>query len=1065
MASLVLTDASDSDESEYNYYSDSSDEEHVVSSPGKLRRQVSYQINNTEEMNRLREEKVAEIIEVFKVEGGVARMELLHNGWDTQRTCDKLQLLMEGGSVCNANRFHESSSKTCELCLCGNQKRGRGEEKIRKQGHKRAKTIKKRPSGVSLLAEIQKITRTGMFEVAAVQDRMTELRLTFIGPLGSLWEGQRCSFVVSLNENFPFTRPQSIAGDTSLEHPNICPESGNVCLGVVENWNPQTGLIGVGNALIELFRNPNWERAVNSDSAAKYRENKEAFFKMLKQKGRSNATAGSSRKPDSMPTPSPDPGAGAPSPQCGEGSATYSLKCEHYFCKTCWNKYIKAKLGESGPDFIRAPCMAQDCEVLINENLINFVCDEPVQLEYKKYFKRSIIERNRQCKHCPSPHCNLVVFYPEENNKTKKIVCKCGETFCWGCTKKCHAPVTCQMVETWGREGKQKSDLIKDNLPRLSERIMATCQSYAEERRESMQRRQEDIQRQQRELERRLLELAGEAEAATSNFLESGQYGEGAKPCPNCRKPTYKIDGCNHMTCRRPEGCGHQYCWVCLKDYGPQAGQCNSHCRNRQSRLGREQLHLEEALQRNEENMSAENSFRNIFNEMSDLVHVPVYDRTLEEFQAIQRLQINVKAKCSEVANGVPRYSCALQQIQESITSSLDIAMWVSVSRYFAGKRCTNVSTNAGEVADILPALNNLLRTPAPQFMEGFTRLRNLADRLDATHRIHRAQFELENAKGPDAPATSKITVNDLVINETLLRAKLAERERAETEMHDRERRNRELGRHGRGLGHPRQVRPNRAARVRVFPEHRQMTLVQMIQELVRLGFPEETITCRNRMDLQNLIGHATHRGLTAEMLARAKINFAAERASLTSESVSFREIYRSRVPISTWAIRPETLARSKRNFASHFNRPLGSVTIADLHNSTAGIQAWSRFVAIAPPTSGSSSAPNTNIDQAEGVSRSTMAAVPTGTGKTATPVSIAEQFNSGEWEIVQPGDQLLVPSPHLERPHTLHPSLFELDDLDVVGLGDLDDTAPLPSVSLDAEGELDDLNDAAPNF
>ena len=218
-------------------------------------------------------------------------------------------------------------------------------------------------------------------------------------------------------------------------------------------------------------------------------------------------------------------------------------------------------------------------------------------------------------------------------------------------------------------------------------------------------------------------------------------------------------------------------------------------------------------------------------------------------------------------------------------------------------------------------------------------------------------------------------------------------------------------------------------------------------------------------MDLQNLIGHATHRGLTAEMLARAKINFAAERASLTSESVSFREIYRSRVPISTWAIRPETLARSKRNFASHFNRPLGSVTIADLHNSTAGIQAWSRFVAIAPPTSGSSSAPNTNIVQAEGVSRSTMAAVPTGTGKTATPVSIAEQFNSGEWEIVQPGDQLLVPSPHLERPHTLHPSLFELDDLDVVGLGDLDDTAPLPSVSLDAERELDDLNDAAPNF
>ncbi|KAH7322118.1 hypothetical protein B0J17DRAFT_684276 [Rhizoctonia solani] len=41
------------------------------------------------------------------------------------------------------------------------------------------------------------------------------------------------------------------------------------------------------------------------------------------------------------------------------------------------------------------------------------------------------------------------------------------------------------------------------------------------------------------------------------------------KRCPNteCKRPVEKIDGCDHMTCHRPGGCGHQFCWICLADY------------------------------------------------------------------------------------------------------------------------------------------------------------------------------------------------------------------------------------------------------------------------------------------------------------------------------------------------------------------------------------------------------------------------------------------------------------------------------------------------------------------
>jgi ariadne-1 len=39
------------------------------------------------------------------------------------------------------------------------------------------------------------------------------------------------------------------------------------------------------------------------------------------------------------------------------------------------------------------------------------------------------------------------------------------------------------------------------------------------------------------------------------------------KKCPKCKIEILKNDGCMHMTCRPPGGCGYEFCWLCLGDY------------------------------------------------------------------------------------------------------------------------------------------------------------------------------------------------------------------------------------------------------------------------------------------------------------------------------------------------------------------------------------------------------------------------------------------------------------------------------------------------------------------
>jgi hypothetical protein len=55
----------------------------------------------------------------------------------------------------------------------------------------------------------------------------------------------------------------------------------------------------------------------------------------------------------------------------------------------------------------------------------------------------------------------------------------------------------------------------------------------------------------------------GPCEISTDEASEK-LISETTLPCPECRAPVFKIEGCNHMTCANGS-CSHQFCYVCGK--------------------------------------------------------------------------------------------------------------------------------------------------------------------------------------------------------------------------------------------------------------------------------------------------------------------------------------------------------------------------------------------------------------------------------------------------------------------------------------------------------------------
>ncbi|XP_010912799.1 probable E3 ubiquitin-protein ligase ARI8 isoform X1 [Elaeis guineensis] len=188
--------------------------------------------------------------------------------------------------------------------------------------------------------------------------------------------------------------------------------------------------------------------------------------------------------------------------------------CGHHFCGSCWRGYIGTSISD-GPGCLTLRCPDPSCSAAVGQDMINVLATDEDKEKYSRYLLRSYIEDNRKTKWCPAPGCDFAVEFVIGSGNYD-VCCNCSYNFCWNCTEEAHRPVDCGTVAKWILKNSAESE----NMNCLFFRILAN-----------------------------------------------------SKPCPKCKRPIEKNQGCMHITCTPP--CKYEFCWLCLgawSDHGERTG-------------------------------------------------------------------------------------------------------------------------------------------------------------------------------------------------------------------------------------------------------------------------------------------------------------------------------------------------------------------------------------------------------------------------------------------------------------------------------------------------------------
>lgn len=182
------------------------------------------------------------------------------------------------------------------------------------------------------------------------------------------------------------------------------------------------------------------------------------------------------------------------------------------YCAECWEQYVRTSVRD-GKGCLDLRCPFVGCGERLRPSHTRRLLPEDLRARFDQFLLQSFVDDNPSLRWCPGPGCDRAAWLSTAA-PTKEVQCVCGFSWCFTCKEDWHAPVQCNVVEEWNKKNRDTSQ---------------------------------------------------DATWILAN----------TKPCPKCKNPIEKNGGCMHMTCRKPAGCNHEFCWICGKDWKGHT-DCNS---------------------------------------------------------------------------------------------------------------------------------------------------------------------------------------------------------------------------------------------------------------------------------------------------------------------------------------------------------------------------------------------------------------------------------------------------------------------------------------------------------
>ncbi len=198
-----------------------------------------------------------------------------------------------------------------------------------------------------------------------------------------------------------------------------------------------------------------------------------------------------------------------------------SLACGHTFCASCWAGHLQSQLAAAKACLL-ARCPEEGCSLRVGPSLFKKHLPAADFSKYQKYLLITFTDDNRSVRWCPRPGCGLLV--ENAGPKSIEVSCKCEYVFCFDCMAEGHLPVDCETNKKWFDKHT--------------------------------------------------------AESGNVNWMKAN-----TKPCPKCKLPIEKNQGCNHMTCSQ---CRYEFCWICMGDWIAHKGNYNCNAINKELLVSQE---------------------------------------------------------------------------------------------------------------------------------------------------------------------------------------------------------------------------------------------------------------------------------------------------------------------------------------------------------------------------------------------------------------------------------------------------------------------------------------------